>query len=118
MRHNYPYLTDFNFLKSVDEMHIKEQYAKITILNWNESPIQEIQGIVTGGNINLDGKSNMRRSCNLSVYVDTNFKTDVTDIDNLFSLNKKMYLSIYHLFLQIYIKNIKKTTIYFIKVFL
>ena len=94
MRHNYPYLTDFNFLKSVDEMHIKEQYAKITILNWNESPIQEIQGIVTGGNINLDGKSNMRRSCNLSVYVDTNFKTDVTDIDNLFSLNKKMYLEI------------------------
>ena len=94
MRHNYPYLTDFNFLKSVDEMHIKEQYAKITILNWNESPIQEIQGIVTGGNINLDGKSNMRRSCNLSVYVDTNFKTNVTDIDNLFSLNKKMYLEI------------------------
>ena len=94
MRHNYPYLTDFNFLKSVDEMHIKEQYAKITILNWNESPIQEIQGIVTGGNINLDGKSNMRRSCNLSVYVDTNFQTNVTDIDNLFSLNKKMYLEI------------------------
>ena len=62
MRHNYPYLTDFNFLKSVDEMHIKEQYAKITILNWNESPIQEIQGIVTGGNINLDGKSKIKIS--------------------------------------------------------
>lgn len=94
MRHNYKYLTDKNFLKSVDEMHIKEQFAKITILNWNESPIKEIQGIVTGGNINIDGKSNMRRSCNLSVYVDNDFTTNVTDIDNLFSLNKKMYLEI------------------------
>ena len=32
------------------------------------------------------------------------------------NINKKMYLSIYHLFLQIYIKNMKKATIYFIKV--
>ena len=32
------------------------------------------------------------------------------------NINKKMYLSIYHLFLQIYTKNTKKATIYFIKV--
>ena len=97
MRHNYPYLTDASFLKEVDKMHIKEQYAKITILNWNESPIKEIQGIVTGGNINIDGKSNMRRSCNLSVYVENEFSSNVTEIDSLFSLNKKMYLEIGYL---------------------
>ena len=88
MRHDYEYLTDSNFLKNVNQMHIKEQYAKITILNWNEEPIQEIQGIVTGGSLNIDGKSSMRRT-------DTN--TNVTDIDHLFSLNKKMYLEIGYL---------------------
>ena len=97
MRHDYEYLTDSNFLKNVNQMHIKEQYAKITILNWNEEPIQEIQGIVTGGSLNIDGKSSMRRTCNLSVFVAEDTNTNVTDIDNLFSLNKKMYLEIGYL---------------------
>ena len=97
MRHDYEYLTDSNFLKTVNQMHIKEQYAKITILNWNEEPIEEIQGIVTGGNLNIDGKSSMRRTCNLSVFVAEDTDTNVTDIDHLFSLNKKMYLEIGYL---------------------
>lgn len=97
MRHDYEYLTDSNFLKAIDQMHIKEQYAKITILNWNEEPIQEIQGIVTGGNLNIDGKSSMRRTCNLSVFVAEETDTNITDIDHLFSLNKKMYLEIGYL---------------------
>ena len=97
MRHDYEYLTDSNFLKNVNQMHIKEQYAKITILNWNEEPIQEIQGIVTGGSLNIDGKSSMRRTCNLSVFVAEDTNTNVTDIDHLFSLNKKMYLEIGYL---------------------
>ena len=97
MRHDYEYLTDSNFLKAIDQMHIKEQYAKITILNWNEEPIQEIQGIVTGGSLNIDGKSSMRRTCNLSVFVAEDTNTNVTDIDHLFSLNKKMYLEIGYL---------------------
>ena len=97
MRHDYEYLTDSNFLKNVNQMHIKEQYAKITILNWNEEPIQEIQGIVTGGNLNIDGKSSMRRTCNLSVFIAEDTNTNVTDIDHLFSLNKKMYLEIGYL---------------------
>lgn len=97
MRHDYEYLTDSNFLKSVNQMHIKEQYAKIIILNWNEEPIQEIQGIVTGGSLNIDGKSSMRRTCNLSVFVAEDTNANVTDIDHLFSLNKKMYLEIGYL---------------------
>ena len=97
MRHDYEYLTDSNFLKNVNQMHIKEQYAKITILNWNEEPVQEIQGIVTGGSLNIDGKSSMRRTCNLSVFVAEDTNTNVTDIDHLFSLNKKMYLEIGYL---------------------
>ena len=94
MRHYYPYLRDELFLAEMDKAHLKEQYVKITILNWNEQPIREIQGIVTGGNLNLDGNSAMRRSCNLNCFVSKNMNVNVTEVDTLFSLNKKMYLEI------------------------
>ena len=94
MRH-YPheYLTDIDFLDRLYGSHLLEQYFKITILDWNENPIKEIQGLVTGGNENLDGKSALRRTCNLSAYID-NDTANVTEVDNLFSLNKKIYLEI------------------------
>lgn len=89
----YPYLNDNQFLKFVDELHLKTQYAKIILLNWKEQPIKEIQGVVTGGNMNLDGKSSMRRTCNLSTFIaDTAYH--ITDIDNPFSLNKKIQIEI------------------------
>lgn len=94
MRKKYDYLTDADFLKYVDSLHLKEQYAKITLLDWEENPIKDIQGIITGGNISLDGKSAIRRTINISVYVDNSDIIGVTDIDNLFSINKKMKLEI------------------------
>lgn len=39
----------------------------------------------------------MRRTCNLSVYIENEKNTRVTDIDNIFSLNKKVYLEIGYL---------------------
>lgn len=94
MRKKYDYLTDADFLKYVDSLHLKEQYAKITLLDWEENPIKDIQGIITGGNISLDGRSAIRRTINISVYVDNSDIIGVTDIDNLFSINKKMKLEI------------------------
>ena len=94
MRHYpYEYLNDADFLNELYDSHLSEQYCKITILDWNENPIKEIQGLVTGGNLNLDGKSAMRRTCNLSAYIDLN-TANITEIDNLFSINKKMYLEL------------------------
>lgn len=94
MRHYpYEYLQDTDFLKRLYEYPIQTQYCKITILDWKERPLQEIQGRVTGGNINLDGNSAMRRSCNLSAYIDKK-TASVTIVNNLFALNKKMYLEI------------------------
>lgn len=94
MRHYpYEYLMNEDFLKDLYNAHLSEQYCKITILNWKENPLKEIQGIITGGNINLDGKSAVRRTCTLSSFV--NEKTaSITEMNNLFSLNKKMYLEI------------------------
>lgn len=97
MRKYYEYLEDKEFLQKMDNEHLKEQYVKITLLDWLENPIEEIQGIVTGGNINIDGKSAVRRTCNLSVFVDNENLSDVTNIDNLFSINKKMTLEIGYL---------------------
>ena len=39
----------------------------------------------------------MRRTCNLSVYIENEKNAKVTDIDNIFSLNKKIYLEIGYL---------------------
>lgn len=94
MRHYpYEYLRDTDFLDEIYGSQLSEEYFKITILDWFENPIKEIQGLVTGGNVNLDGKSALRRTCSLSAYIDSE-TANVTEVDNLFSLNKKMYLEI------------------------
>ena len=93
MRNNYPYLKDSSFLKSFDSIRNKEQYVKITVLNFEEKPIQTIEGRVTGGTLNLDGNSAVRRTCNLSM-VATDYENDLTNINNLLSINKKIELEI------------------------
>ena len=92
MKTNFPYLKDSDFIKYVTQLHLKEQYVKITLLDWLENPIQDIQGISTGGSINLNGQSSMRRTCNLSMYVDNKDYVGITEIDNLISINKKIKL--------------------------
>ena len=94
MKYKYNYLNDATFLDIIDKQKIKEQYAKIIVLDWEENPLQEIQGIVTGGNINLDGKSSMRRTCNLTLFINKEEYAGVTNINNLISINKKIKLEI------------------------
>lgn len=55
------------FLKQLDLQSNKTIYIKIIKLDNNENPIEEIQGISNSGSINIDGKSNLRRTCNLSL---------------------------------------------------
>ena len=93
MRKRYEYLSDSDFLKQLDLQRTKEQFAKIIILDWNENPIQDITGIVTGGSLNIDGNSAVRRTCNLNVYIeDTEIK--VTNTNHFLSLNKKVKIEI------------------------
>ena len=54
MQINYPYLKDINFLQQMDKLHLQEQFVKIVVLDWDENPVKEIQGIITGGNLNID----------------------------------------------------------------
>lgn len=93
MKIKYPYLSDNEFLSIVDQMNIREQIVKLTLLNWDEEPIRDIQGLVTGGSLNIDGSSSMRRTANISLVVADNTAA-YDDLDNLFSINKKIYLEI------------------------
>ena len=89
MTHDFPYLKDSVFLKKFDELKLKEQYVKLIVLTFDEMPIQEIQGKVTGGNLTLDGSSGMRRTGNLSMVADE-YENDLTDTKHLLSINKKV----------------------------
>lgn len=87
----YPYLKDSLFLKEVDEMQNKKQVIKITVLDLQEKPIQSIEGRVTGGNLNINASSAIRRTGSLSLVADED-KNDLTNINSLFYLNKKVKL--------------------------
>ena len=97
MRRDYKYLKDDAFLKEINHSQVQEQFVKITVLDWLERPIKEVQGIVTGGSLNLNGSSAMRRTANFSVYIENEEGANITEIDNMFSLNKKISLEIGYL---------------------
>ena len=82
-------LYDKDFLLKLDKSKNKTIYARITALKFNESPIETIEGRVTGGSINLDGTSAMRRTCSLTMVAqDFNYN------DYYWGLNTKFKLEI------------------------
>ena len=88
-----PYLRDKQFLKSIDESSFKEEFIKIIILNWQEQPIEEIQGRVSSGTLNINGNSSLRRTCNLTMLLREE-EANITSVKNLLSINKKIKLEI------------------------
>ena len=63
---NYDYLQDFSFLSRLDNKRLKTSYTKIIILNKEELPLETIQGRVSGGTLNLNGSSSVRRTGSIS----------------------------------------------------
>lgn len=105
MRRNYPYLQDSyyedansqrqrrNFLAEIDNFINQKQYVRITLLNWQENPIKEIQGELTSGTISKDGSSSVRRTCQLSATISRG-EYDVEDSEMDFAINKKIFIEI------------------------
>ena len=83
MKRTYEYLKDSTFLKEVDNLKLKEQFVKITVLDWLENPIQDVEGIVTGGSINVNGTSSMRRTCNITFFINEDEYVRLTNLENL-----------------------------------
>lgn len=93
MRKYYSYLEDKTFLKEIDTAAFKTQYVKITVLNWDETPVQEIQGKIQNGSVQLNGDSSIRRTCNLTMIADIQ-DTSYATANSLISINKKINLEI------------------------
>lgn len=60
-------LMDKDFLRELDEFNSHIVYARLTSLTMQELPLERIEGKVTGGSINIDGTSAIRRTCSLSM---------------------------------------------------
>lgn len=100
------YLNDRVFLKELDNENYKEQLIRLTVLKFStEEPIASLEGKATGGSINLNGNSSIRRALSGSVVVDplgikvqgynqNQTYSNIINIDNLISLNKKIKVEI------------------------
>lgn len=82
---------DKNFLKQLDLNRTKETYVKIISLTNEDLPVEEITGQSTGGSINIDGTSSVRRSCSLSMVAT---KEDNIITDKYWAYNHKFKLQI------------------------
>ena len=90
----YEYLKDESFLKKLDSLHIRENTIKITILDWQENPIDNIEGLVSSGNININGDSAIRRTASLNLIIKEKTATGMAKFKSLIALNKKVKLEI------------------------
>ena len=93
MKHNYSYLNDTQFLKQITEQKVLDFYTKITILNWAEEPIKDIQGKVITASFSFDGNSAIRRTGSMSLLIDQ-FINNLSNPENLISINKKIDIQI------------------------
>ena len=69
-------LLDEEFLATLSEQKERVIYARIASLDINENPIEQIEGKVTSGSINIDGTSAIRRTCSLTLISD---EIDIND---------------------------------------
>ena len=93
----YNYLYDTAFLKEIDNQRNQVHYVKIIVLSLEEAAIAAIEGIVTSGNINVNGSSAVRRTGSLSLVatqIDGKDIFNITDINNLISIEKRVEIEI------------------------
>ncbi len=80
-------LQDKDFLYNLNQDRHKEIYAKIISLSFDENPLEQIEGRVTSGSINIDGTSTVRRTCNLTLIAkDVNITDFYWGVSNKFTL--------------------------------
>lgn len=80
-------LQDKEFLYNLNQDRHKEIYAKIISLSFDEKPLEQIEGRVSSGSINIDGTSTVRRTCNLTLIAkDVNITDFYWGVSNKFTL--------------------------------
>ena len=61
-----PFL-DEQFLKDLSKVKQREIQIRLTALNIYDEPMEVLEGMLTGGSVNIDGNSAVRRSCSLTL---------------------------------------------------
>ena len=84
-------LLDEDFLAALLEQKERTIYAKISALDINELPLDSIEGKVTGGSINIDGASSVRRTCSLTMISD---EIDINDFYWGLKTKFKLYIGL------------------------
>ena len=84
-------LLDKNFIELLDKDNQREVYAKIISLTLDEYPIEEIQGKVSQGTLNIDGSSAVRRTCSLTIISD---RVNIHDYYWGFTNKFKLYIGL------------------------
>lgn len=87
------YLKDTEFLRKLDKMKIRTQFAKIILLDFAEKPIKEIQGTITNGTLNINGASACRRTINLTMLAKPE-NSSLMDLNNDIAINKKIRVEV------------------------
>lgn len=80
---------DEAFLDKLDRVKVKKQYIEITLLSFEEKEIRTITGTILSGSISVNGSSRIRRTINLTMVAQKE-ENNLTNLDNLISLNKKV----------------------------
>lgn len=83
-------MDDIEFLKELHSQKNRTVYARIISLTFDERPVEEIQGKITTGSINIDGASAVRRTCSLTLSA----AADITITDFYWTLATKFKLEI------------------------
>lgn len=66
------------FLNKLQVQQHQTKYARITVLDTNDKPLESIDGVITGGGpISVDGSSAVRRTCSLNMNVEKD--SQITD---------------------------------------
>lgn len=91
---NTQYLNDQIFLNLLDRLKIRVSYLQLTLLDFQERPIREIAGSASGnGTLNINGSSTTRRTISFNMLA-TDENNDLTNLNNIISLNKKFKVSV------------------------
>ena len=101
MKKQYPYLNyDYSdavsredFLTSLDSILNKKGRIKITLLDWEENPIRDIEGEISSGSLSVSGESSVQRTGSITCAISC-FDYDASSIQADYSINKKVYIEI------------------------
>ena len=99
---NQSFLEREEVLKYIDTIDFKTQYIKITILDNTNTPLRAIEGRATGGSININGSSSVRRTGTLTLVTEYHENPSdplevmnaVSNMKTLISMNKRVKIEL------------------------